>query len=172
MRDFLAIDPGDVHNGVAYFTCLDRRLIRHWTRDLKRDTLFGLVETAVVDGFVIEEFRLYPELAREQGYSDFPTVEVIGVVKYLARKRDLPCVVQGASIKSKSRRIGERLDPNKGRIRSLGTGRGTRRGWDWDAPTQHERDATSHGTWFALRGKDSPLFERDYAKNGGVVFEW
>lgn len=173
MKHFLAIDPGDVHQGVAYFTTArNRGLIRHWTRDLTRAQLLGLAEGADVDGWVVEEFRLYPELAREQGFSNFPTCEVIGVLQYLADTRGLVMVRQGGGMKKKARQIGERVSPERGSVRRIGTARGSVWGWDFNAPSQHERDATAHGVWYAFRGGASELLERDYTKNGKLGLLW
>jgi hypothetical protein len=167
---FLAIDPGDVHCGVAYLTARTLPapvLFVHWTRDLRPDSHDDLLESASVDGWVVEAFRLYPELAREQGYSDFPTVQRIGVAKYIARRRSVWCDIQGADLKKKSRRIGERLCPSQGSIRTLGSGRSRYVGWDWNAPTQHERDAISHGAWWAFNSKRSPIYDSHLAKQPG-----
>lgn len=175
MRDpilnFLAVDPGDVHQGTGYFEIDwsynrvtdvgDPTLIRHWTRDLKSDPLFRLVEESPLDAVIIEEYRLYPELAREQGYSDFQTTQNIGVLKYICDRRGIPYFMQGASIKKKARRIGERLE-FPGSIRMIGTGRSKYRGWDFDGPSQHERDATAHGVWWAFNHPASSLRETHY----------
>lgn len=163
--NYLSIDPGDVHQGTAYFEidlsindghCLKR----WWTRDLDRKSLIKVVEEADVNAIVIEAYRLYPELAREQGYSDFPTVKVIGVVEYIAELRGIEVFVQGADVKKRARRIGER-GGMPGKERMLGAGRGRYRGWDFDGPSQHERDATAHGVWWAFRNKNSLLSDLD-----------
>lgn len=163
--NFLAIDPGDKHQGVAYFE-IDisvgegRSVKRWWTRDLSRASLIKLVEDASVDALVVEEFRLYPEMAREQGYSDFATPKMIGVLEYLADVRNIPIYLQGASLKRKSRRIGERSG-FPGKVRMLGAGRSRYRGWDFDGPSQHERDATAHGVWWAFRSENSLVRDMD-----------
>ena len=152
VSNFLVIDPGDVHQGTGYFEIEltpEPALVRCWTRDLNRETLEDLVESAELDAIVMEEFRLYPELAREQGYSNFPTVEVIGSIRYIARRRGIPYFLQGTSLKKKARRIGERLGCPGG-MRMLGAGRNRYRGWDFNGPSQHERDATAHGVWWAF----------------------
>lgn len=164
--NFLSIDPGDVHQGIGYFEIdwtlnvetneTEPTLWRHWTRDLDRATLFELAETADVDAFIIEAFRLYPELAREQGYSEFLTPQTIGVLRYIARRRHIPYFIQGADVKKKARRIGERLG-FPGSIRMLGSGRYRYRGWDFQGPSQHERDATGHGVWWAFNHPKSSV---------------
>lgn len=164
--NYLAVDPGDVHQGVAYFEldcAFDEgtqtgnwSMIRHWTRDLNRRSLFKLVEDGSIDALVIEAFRLYPELAREQGYSEFLTSQTIGVLRYIADGREIPYTIQGGSTKKQARRIGERQG-FPGKIRMLGTGRNRYRGWDFDGPSQHERDATAHGVWWGFNHNDSPV---------------
>lgn len=168
----LAVDPGDVHNGVARFTVGGPIVARHWTRDWTHDTLYSFIESNKdeIDVLVIEGFRLYPELAFEQGYSDFPTVQTIGVLKDMATRRfHFPHFeIQGAAVKRKARRIGERLKA-PGRTRTLGSGRGKYVGWDFDATTQHERDATAHGVWWAFRNENSPAYETDNLRRGGEI---
>ncbi len=168
--NLLAIDPGDVHNGIAYFGAEDLMVERKWTRDWTEQTLFDFIETRKheIDAVVIEEYRLYPELAFEQGYSDFPTVQVIGIVRYLCSKHGINFTKQGASIKRRARRVGERMNM-PGEIRMLGAGRNKYRGWDFDGPTQHERDATAHGIWYLFNNESSPAKGTDNRKSGVVV---
>lgn len=161
IRNFLPIDPGDVHQGVSYFEIEcelpgNWTLWRHWTRDLNRKGLFELLETAALDAVMLEEFRLYPEMARNQGYSDFKTSQIIGAVVYICESRGIPVYLQGASLKKKARRIGEDLG-FPGKERWIGTGRGRYWGWDFEAPSQHERDATAHGVYWAFNHEDSPI---------------
>lgn len=164
---FLAIDPGDVHNGVCYLTARIEptpTLWLHWSRDLNPTQLEDLLENANVSGWVVESFHLYPEMAPQLKYSTFPTCERIGVCKYIARKRKVFCKMQNATVKPDGRRIGERLHPELGAVRSLGTARGSRQGWDWNLPSQHERDAMTHGTYWAFNSKESPLHDLHLAK--------
>lgn len=103
----LAIDPGGVHCGMAWFEdgacvrvedtspdlCID--LANHWMLQPHAQTL------------VIEEFRLYPWMAAQQSFSTFATVETIGALK-LARRWNAPhieLVMQPASIKKPTERI-------------------------------------------------------------------
>lgn len=168
---FLSIDPGDIHNGACYLTARlepTPMLWLHWSRDLSPTALENLLENANVSGWVVESFHLYPELAREQGYSTFPTVERIGVCKYIARRRKLSCHMQKAAEKPDGRRIGERLVPELGSIRTIGSGRSRRRAWDWNLPSQHERDAMTHGAYWAFKNRQSPLFEFDLKRRAAI----
>lgn len=79
----IAIDPGEVHCGVALFEdglCADTwemgpAALLKW---LKR-----MLRAQCVDVLVVEQFRLYPWMAEQQSFSSLPTVEVIGVLRYL-----------------------------------------------------------------------------------------
>lgn len=176
--NFLSIDPGDVHQGTAYFEIDiaynaetgrgEPSLICHWTRDLNRAKLLTLVEEASIDALVVEKYVLYPWMAREQGYSDFPTVKVIGVLEYIADVKGIPIFIQGADIKRKSRRIGERSG-FPGAIRMIGTGRQRYRGWDYLASSQHERDAIAHGVWWAFRHPASSIRNKDLHRECKLV---
>lgn len=82
-RVLLAIDPGEVHVGLAVFhdgTCIDAfEMAPHETIVLVRD----LLSRRRLHTLVVEQFRLYPWLAEQQAFSDFKTVELIGVLRYL-----------------------------------------------------------------------------------------
>lgn len=168
----LGVDPGDVHNGVALFEAdvQGSVLRRLWTRSWSAPTLYGYLESCDKAEVVCESFHLYPELAREQGYSTFPTVRRIGAIEYICDRRNLRLTMQNATVKKPARRIGERLAPELGSIRTIGSARSKYRGWDWDAPSQHERDATCHAVVFAFRNKLSPFHDKDLKRE--VTLEW
>ena len=133
-RRFVAIDPGSVHCGVAIFekgACVE-------TVELKPQDLFRMMEHTEVDGVVMEEFRLYPWKAKEQTFSPLGTVETIGVVKYLCRKRGFVYVMQSAQIKTPT---AAQLNARGVRFRSVGAG-------------PHCRDAELHGWYYLLRRKE------------------
>lgn len=93
----LGIDPGARHNGVVLF---DDEVMR-WSEELKPYELYVRVSGIAnsLDTCVMEEFRLYPWLMGEQGFSALETVEVIGVVKYICNMKGVSVVMQPASIK-------------------------------------------------------------------------
>jgi len=98
---FLAVDPGGRHCGWALFrggrvdrfgTCEPGALLEDvW---LHRTTGRGAVSLLVV-----EEFRLYPDKAPALAYDPLRVVEVIGALRWMAEVRELPVVLQPASIK-------------------------------------------------------------------------
>lgn len=90
--ELIAIDPGDVHVGVAFFAtdedgawyCQDAQQIEH------DDFLDGLAHMILMERqtpptVVFERFRLYGDKSKEQTGSEFLTAQMIGVIKYLVR---------------------------------------------------------------------------------------
>ncbi len=162
----VAVDPGDKHNGVAFGLISDGDLYvgRVFTTD--RLSLYGELyhEASKLDLVIVEEYRLYPELARAQGYSDFPTPQVIGGIMLMSEWLTLfPVHMAKAEVKKRARRIGERAEM-PGKIRTVNKVRG----WDFEGKTQHERDAIAHLVWWTFRNTASPLFERDLKRESRV----
>jgi hypothetical protein len=94
----LSIDPGG-SNGWALWTSAGEIL--------KSGTAVGelafyqmLDETKDIQTYVVEEYRLYPHMAKQQIWSSFDTIQRIGAVKLMAWKRGANVVEQPASIKS------------------------------------------------------------------------
>jgi len=96
----IAIDPGDVHCGMALgitgtngqFAC-----IKAWeaTPDECADYVAGWLLSGELEALVIEKFNLYADKAKEQIGSEFPTVQLIGVLRYLVRVAGLEADKQG-----------------------------------------------------------------------------
>lgn len=83
-----------------------------------------------IDILVYEEFKLYPWKAKQKSWSTFPTVEVIGVLKYLAEKHDIKIIGQGADAKD--------FFDNK-KLKWIGL---------YDGFSAHERDAIRHALYY------------------------
>lgn len=103
----VAVDPGDKHVGIAWWRSRNgERVAETHTAELAVGAVEKLLEVgdegAVV--LVIEEFRLYPGKDKPQAYSQMETSEMIGALKYVARKLGVPAVEQGAYIKNPTRR--------------------------------------------------------------------
>ena len=88
----IGIDPGSSYTGVALGS---PEIFETLTLgpDEAGGWLESLFETGQVRAAACEEFKLYPWMADEQGFSELRVVEVIGVVKYLTRKHDIPLVM-------------------------------------------------------------------------------
>lgn len=94
----IAVDPGDRHVGVAFFTteepdpwtgegsrgwyCAD---VQEFEPDEFADALAETLLAGELDTLVVETFRLYGDRAIEQTGSQFETSQLIGVLKYLVR---------------------------------------------------------------------------------------
>jgi len=103
----LAIDPGGVHCGMAWFNnavCI--RVEEHTPNDCV-DLTSHWLRQAGTEALVIEEFRLYPWLAAAQSFSTFETVETIGALKTVHRwlGGGVALAMQPASIKEPTRKI-------------------------------------------------------------------
>jgi len=165
----LAIDPGE-SSGVARLDVVDvsklgvvrKEIVPVFVRTFDQAGVYAELEgPQFYDAVVLEEFRLFPWMATYQSFSELPTVEVIGVVKYLCAKNDTPLYVQRADIKKEARSIAEATGW-KMKDRSLGSGKGKYRGPDFDYPgPQHPRDALAHGIYWIYRHRMSPLKNAD-----------
>lgn len=124
MTQLIAVDPGDVHVGVAFFetdepdpwtgeggadwACVDTQ---EWEPMEFADALGETMFEGSLNTLVYERFRLYADKAPEQTGSEFETSQLIGILKYLVRLnnnhvakhhqvndiegRYLPCEMQG-----------------------------------------------------------------------------
>jgi len=171
----LAVDPGDTHCGLAKLEISQSgaadgqqqwRVRCVWSTETTPEmcvTIFeaglaldelrpfvdGDLQPEVIDAYVVEEYRLYPWLAREQGYSEFKTVKLIGKLEYLAGKRGAPLYLQSATEKKRSIAIAR--DQGAELVR-LASGR-----LDFPGKNQHARDAIAHGYLWAYRNPASPI---------------
>lgn len=94
----IAIDPGDVHVGVAFFEtwghpdsddgweCVDTQEI---TPEELEDALLETFLDGDVDILVYEKFFLYEDKAMAQVGSEFRTSQLIGVIRYLWRQQEI-----------------------------------------------------------------------------------
>lgn len=87
---FLAVDPGDVHVGVAEFVRLPTGVwIVEWAGEKTPDEFLRFLHAGirrhVWDWLVVEEWRLFPEHAPRAIGSDMPTSRLIGAIEALAK---------------------------------------------------------------------------------------
>ena len=89
----IAVDPGDVHVGVAFFESATPSIDLSWecvdtqemTPEEFEDALLETFLSGDIDVLVVEKFRLYADKAAMQTGSEFRTSQLIGVAKYLHR---------------------------------------------------------------------------------------
>jgi hypothetical protein len=171
-----AIDPGDAWCGLSEFDLAPGggRLLgdgfvdqsRHGKIRLMRcrtlkpwdlcDELDRLIP--LIDFVVMERFSLYPWMAREQGFSEMKTAQMVGVVKWICRKQDVPVTLQDAKGTLRAGRTWAKQAGFKMKDRVLGSGQWKYRGPDFDLPGKpHRRDSASHGVFWATQDPHSPL---------------
>lgn len=130
---FYAIDPGDVHVGVALFR--GRQCM--WAKEFTPERVLKHLETHLAGSevLVIERFQLYPHLAQTQAGSDMLTSQLIGALRLLACQLNVPVVIQQAALKTPT----ENAITKRG-IARLSTGKG-----------DHAKDAETHGYAYLFR---------------------
>lgn len=137
----LSVDPGEEHNGVCAWIGAEVS----WVTEMKPydflDSLWRWAQPGYLgeygfDVLVIEDFRLYPNRAVEQGYSQMGTPKVIGAAEWIMRslRREQDVILQGASIK-------------KATYAQLQA-----RGVKLRGQNDHMRDAEVHGYYFIRSG--------------------
>lgn len=168
----MAVDPGDEHQGVFIFGVdYDQSIHILSVFEATAGVLFETIESLRLDALIIESYHLYPWQARNQGFSEFPTPQTIGVLKYIADKRGIGVTMQKAVIKKKARALAEAQGIPMA-TRALGSGKSAYRGPDFDArrlkteygcpSSQHVRDAMAHGYWWAWTNAMSPARLPEY----------
>lgn len=115
MTLFLALDPGDPHNGLALFDDEHPdgwRCVAAWELGNAEceDYLTKVANQTDLNLWVVEQFNLYPDKAMAQTGSIMGTPERIGVAKYLARQHGIELILQPAAIQ----------EPTAGVLRSRG----------------------------------------------------
>lgn len=99
----IAIDPGDVHCGMALGITKEGdgerefEVVKAWETDPDdcADYVASWLLSGELEALVIEKFNLYADKAEAQVGSDFPTVQLIGVLKYLVRVHNLDAEKNG-----------------------------------------------------------------------------
>lgn len=98
----LAIDPGGVHVGYAYGE--NEWVAGEWTPEECVENVVVMMTRNEVDELIVEEFVLYEWEAKKHAWDQFETVQLIGMLKLIARWFRIPVVIQSATIKKPTRR--------------------------------------------------------------------
>ncbi|QLF82725.1 holliday junction resolvase [Microbacterium phage SBlackberry] len=151
---FLAIDPGDVHVGLAEFTRIEGVWYCTWAGEKTPDEFLewyvqGLRMSRWVY-VVIESWKLFPQAAPIYVGSDMPTSRLIGAIRSLARfipidsgwfDEPMPTHLQDPQIKIPTRGVLKRR-----KLRSVAKILGV--------PLDHASDAELHGYKFLIDQKE------------------
>lgn len=154
----LAIDPGDVHNGIAVFNMGKCQHADELTPDDMLRLVDNLVTSSSVDVVVVENFTLYPDKAAEQSGSEMLTAQAIGAIKWIIKRHNalvinfaqdnggeqlgqldtVELILQAASVKV----------PTTSVVKHNGIKPVSKK-----TPGMHQRDAEIHGLHFIMRGQ-------------------
>jgi len=132
-----AFDPGET-TGYCVVNALTGKIdvgaIRYW-RGADR-----LIHSVRPDVVVIESFKLYPDRARGQAWSDFPPVQVIGVLRFICE--DLAHIKYALQSASEIKGFVLRIPGLK--------------------MSAHEYDASRHAMLYLRRNKVDDLFKHHF----------
>ena len=101
MTKILGCDPGESTGFVVVTAALGSRtatvnehgVLRLW------HGLGTLAKRTRPDVIIYERWRLYPWTAKSLTWSELPSVQVIGVLKFVAEMLQVPCIGQNASFR-------------------------------------------------------------------------
>lgn len=120
----IGIDPGNA-TGIAYYEGGD------FHTEVIHES-FTEIEQVILrfkpDFIVVEEFKLYPSKARHLAWNEMYPAQVVGAIKLIAEKENIPVIMQPATIKEY---VPQYVPKGK---------------------TDHEQDATRH-IWYYLKKK-------------------
>jgi hypothetical protein len=129
----LVLDPGGT-TGWAYFENGLPRAAGQVSDE--GESIERLIDAKKPEVVVIEEYVLYPWRLKEQTWSDCPEAQLIGVIRFLCRKRGIRVRFQGAN-QAKQFCTDIRL-----------------KSWKFYLPNKkHANDATRHGAYYMLFGR-------------------
>lgn len=138
---WVSIDPGDMYVGLATWQGRDcLKAIETTPRGLVQALEIGC-HTGIIETVVCEKWELYPWLQKSMGGNEFLTCQLIGVIKYLTDKFNVPYIGQLAS-------------QGKGTYRTTwykGLSLTDRKAMPWWGQLKngdHAKDAWAHGRYF------------------------
>lgn len=100
MTTVLVIDPGET-SGWAVANGEEKKVIAVGEMKLWHK-LNELIEKYKPEYIVYESFSLYPWAAKSLAWSSFPTIEVIGVIKYCAERDGITLIAQTPADRKKA----------------------------------------------------------------------
>ncbi len=94
----VAIDPGDKFVGFVELPDDESDLFLSDTfnpgRTVSRlELLLSIPEPSLVSRVIVERFQLYPNRTKFKAWSGLEVIELIGVIKYLCEKAEIPCLM-------------------------------------------------------------------------------
>ena len=134
MKSILVFDPGD-HTGWCFQDSQGE--IIGGTAPKIHEEVAQLIEQFKPDIVVLERFNLYPQKAASLSWNSFYPCEVIGVIRFLCNRYNIPIVEQAPSIKKYFGGFKADWDALKTKSKNV---------------TEHTKDAYQHYRYFLLNG--------------------
>lgn len=129
MKIAISIDPGK-HNGMSIWSYdEDGNYNMIVSAAIHKTLLFEMLEERDLDLIIYEGYRLYADKAQTMIGNEFETPQIIGVIKYIAKKKNIPLVMQMASTK-------KFFDDN--RLKKM----------NMAPPTMHAKDSVRHFLYY------------------------
>lgn len=135
--DWVSVDPGDVHVGVCYWNGREPQWAKEFRPDEFVDWLILKMSNKELELVVYEIFLLYNHKAVQQTGSTFGTAELIGVMRHLCRRAEVPFHGYQASVHKTLYKNLDYRPPRK-----------PLRAWVSYGEGPHTKDAECVGLWF------------------------
>lgn len=134
---WISVDPGDVHVGVCYWEGRTPKWAKEFSQDEFVDWLIPRLRSGEITLVAHEIFMLYHSKATQQTGSKFYTSELIGVMRHLCRRAEIPFVGYQASAHKQLYKNPNYRPPKK-----------ALRDWVSYGHGGHCKDAECVGLWF------------------------
>ena len=137
----LAFDPGET-TGCCVFKngrpVEFRQLptVNKKTRDYEWDIIEEFIDEINPDAVIIENYRIYAHKLDQHSSSDVPTLQLIGAIKYMLHKRNIPFKLQMAQ-----------------QAKGFVTDAKLKEWGMWDIGHKHARDACRHCVYYLVSMK-------------------
>ena len=141
----LAFDPGEV-TGCCVFKdgkpVEFRQLptVNKKTRDYEWDIIEQFIDEIKPDAVIIENYRIYAHKLEQHSSSDVPTLQLIGAIKYMLYKRNIPYKLQMAQ-----------------QAKGFVTDAKLKEWGMWDVGHKHARDACRHCVYYLVSQKPKKI---------------
>ena len=141
----LAFDPGEV-TGCCVFKdgkpVEFRQLptVNKKTRDYEWSIIEEFIDEIKPDAVIIENYRIYAHKLEQHSSSDVPTLQLIGAIKYMLFKRNIPYKLQMAQ-----------------QAKGFVTDAKLKEWGMWDIGHKHARDACRHCVYYLVSQKPKKI---------------
>ena len=141
----LALDPGEV-TGCCVFKdgkpVEFRQLptVNKKTRDYEWSIIEEFIDEIKPDAVIIENYRIYAHKLEQHSSSDVPTLQLIGAIKYMLYKRNIPYKLQMAQ-----------------QAKGFVTDAKLKEWGMWDIGHKHARDACRHCVYYLVSQKPKKI---------------